>query len=83
MVNNLDSQVKAAQEAVGLAYLPSVIVRSYLKDGRLRRVLKDWEGPQGVIHLVFSRPLNLLPSVRNLIDHISTRLPEIIESARL
>ena len=83
MVNNLDSQLKAAQEAVGLAYLPSVIVRSYLKDGRLRRVLKDWEGPQGVIHLVFSRPLNLLPSVRNLIDHISTRLPEIIESARL
>lgn len=81
LINNLDAQLKAAEEAVGLAYLPSVIVQGHLKDGRLRRVLEDWEGPRGIIHLVFSRPLNLLPSVRNLIDHVSTRLPEIIKSA--
>ena len=83
MVNNLDSQIKAAEEGVGLAYLPSVIVQGHLKDGRLHHVLEDWEGPQGIIHLLFSRPLNLLPSVRNLIDYISTRLPEIIKSAHL
>ena len=83
MVNNVDSQVKAAEEGVGLAYLPSVIVQGHLKDGRLHRVLDDWAGPPGIIHLVFSRPLNLLPSVRNFIDYISMRLPEIIKSAHL
>jgi DNA-binding transcriptional LysR family regulator len=43
--NNIALQLNAAVGGVGLAYLPEDVVRPYLSDGRLIRVLDDWCPP--------------------------------------
>jgi DNA-binding transcriptional LysR family regulator len=43
--NNIGLQLNAAVGGVGLAYLPEDVVRPYLSDGRLIRVLDDWCPP--------------------------------------
>jgi DNA-binding transcriptional LysR family regulator len=59
---------QAAMEGIGIALLPELSARVGLADGRLERVLPDWRGPEGVLHLVFTSRRGLLPGVRAFID---------------
>jgi DNA-binding transcriptional LysR family regulator len=55
-------------EGIGIALLPELSARVGLADGHLERVLPDWRGPEGVLHLVFTSRRGLLPGVRAFID---------------
>jgi len=62
---------QAALDGLGIALLPHYLGREGLEDGRLVRVLPDWSGPDGILHLVFTSRRGLLPGVRAAIDLIA------------
>ena len=65
----------AAIAGLGIANLPDHLCRDALDDGRLVRVLPDWRGVEGIVHLVFTTRRGLPPAVRALIDHLATHFP--------
>src|ERR1700739_2530361 len=54
----------AVLAGLGVAKLPESFVREDLKQGALRRVLSEWNSPQGIVHVVFATRRGLLPAVR-------------------
>ena len=66
---------RAALAGLGIARLPEMFVREDLRSGALRRVLPEWNSPQGILHLVFPSRRGLLPAVRAFIDFLAERLP--------
>ena len=65
---------------VGVAQLPTMIVREALDDGRLRQVAEGWAPPKEIIHAVFPSRRGLLPSVRLFIDHLAASFAALDES---
>jgi DNA-binding transcriptional LysR family regulator len=63
--------LQAAVAGLGVALLPDRICRSDLNAGRLVRVLPEWRGQHGIVHLVFTTRRGLAPAVRALIDHLA------------
>ncbi|WP_296617964.1 LysR family transcriptional regulator [Sphingomonas sp.] len=63
---------------LGVAILPDHVCREALLAGRLVRVLPDWRGLQGIVHLVFTTRRGLPPAVRALIDHLAADFPRDI-----
>jgi DNA-binding transcriptional LysR family regulator len=61
----------AAVAGLGIALLPDHLCRQALDSGDLVRVLPDWRGRRGVVHLVFTTRQGLPPAVRALIDHLA------------
>lgn len=61
----------AAIAGLGIALLPDHLCREALADGRLVRVLPEWRGHRGIVHLVFTTRRGLPPAVRALIDHLA------------
>jgi DNA-binding transcriptional LysR family regulator len=67
-----------ALEGLGITKLPGNVVRADLADGKLERVLPEWNTPLGVAHLVFPTRRGLLPAVRALIDFLAAKLPAAV-----
>lgn len=65
----------AALAGLGIARLPETVVREDLRSGTLRRVLPQWNSPQGILHVVFPSRRGLLPAVRAFIDFLAEQLP--------
>ncbi len=65
----------ATLAGLGIARLPDTVVREDLRSGALRRVLPEWNSPQGILHVVFPSRRGLLPAVRAFIDFLAQRLP--------
>ncbi len=65
---------QAAIDGVGVAFLPELSMRLALAEGRLKRILPDWIGPEGFLHLVFTSRRGLLPGVRAFIDFAAEAL---------
>src|SRR5262249_31609730 len=65
----------AAIDGLGVAILPDHVCLDALRAGKLTRVLPDWRGLQGIVHLVFTTRRGLPPAVRALIDHLATHFP--------
>jgi DNA-binding transcriptional LysR family regulator len=61
----------AALRGVGVAQMPTMVVRNDLRDGTLIDVLPDWAPRTGIIHAVFPSRRGLLPSVRALLDFLA------------
>jgi DNA-binding transcriptional LysR family regulator len=61
----------AALAGVGVVQLPILMLPSELESGALVRVLRDWQPPREVIHIVFPSRRGMLPSVRALIDFLA------------
>lgn len=66
----------AAIEGLGVALLPDHICAAALGEGRLVRVLPEWRGQLGIVHLVFTTRRGLPPAVRALIDHLAATFPK-------
>lgn len=66
---------QAAIAGVGIALLPDHVCQDALLAGQLVRVLPDWRGQQGIVHLVFTTRRGLPPAVRALIDHLASNFP--------
>ena len=72
---NMASVRHAAIAGLGVAILPDHVCFDALRAGQLARVLPEWRGLQGVVHLVFTTRRGLAPAVRALIDHLATGFP--------
>ena len=66
---------EAAIAGLGVALLPDHVCRLALGDGRLVRVLPDWRGQEGLVHLVFTTRRGSPPAIRALIDHLVATFP--------
>jgi len=75
---NMAAVRKAAIDGLGVAVLPDHICREAIEQGRLVRLLPNWRGLQGLVHLVFTTRRGLTPAVRALIDHLATGFPRDI-----
>jgi DNA-binding transcriptional LysR family regulator len=60
----------ATLQGLGIAKLPELIIHNDLKEGRLVKVLPDWEPKPELIHLAYTSRRGLLPSVKALIDFL-------------
>jgi DNA-binding transcriptional LysR family regulator len=60
----------AVLAGIGIAHLPSVVVREDLAAGRLVQLVPDWAPKSGIVHAIFPSRRGLLPSVRTLIDFL-------------
>ena len=72
----------AALRGVGIAQLPTMMVRDDLIDGRLVDVLPDWRPRPGLVHAVFPSRRGLLPAVRRLIDFLAEGFDELAHTER-
>lgn len=61
----------AALDGAGVALLPEIVCCAALREGRLERVLPEWSGREGIVHLVFPSRRGLLPGVRAFIDFLA------------
>jgi len=65
----------AAAAGLGVALLPDHVCRDALIAGQLVRILADWRGVRGIVHVVFTTRRGLPPAVRALIDHLAEHFP--------
>ncbi|MEE4453573.1 LysR substrate-binding domain-containing protein [Novosphingobium resinovorum] len=72
---------EAAMANIGVALLPDHSCREDLAAGRLVRILPEWGGQTGIVHLVFTTRRGLPPAVRLFIDHIAATF-RTLDSAR-
>jgi DNA-binding transcriptional LysR family regulator len=64
----------AACQGAGIALLPATYCQEPLATGALVRVLPEWSGTDGILHLVFASRRGMLPSVRAVIDFVAAAL---------
>ncbi|MFY0615367.1 MAG: LysR family transcriptional regulator [Hyphomicrobiaceae bacterium] len=68
--NSADALYHATLAGIGIARLSTYLVANDLRDGRLIRVLPDYEDNTSDIYAVYSSRQNLAPKVRAFIDHL-------------
>jgi DNA-binding transcriptional LysR family regulator len=71
---SFDVLIAAACQGAGIALLPAAQCRAALASGALVRVLPQWSGIEGIMHLVFASRRGMLPSVRAVIDFAAAAL---------
>ncbi len=71
VTDDLAALRSAALHGVGVAQLPTMMVRDDLAGGRLIDVLPRWAPRSGIVHVVFPSRRGLLPAVRGLVDHLA------------
>jgi DNA-binding transcriptional LysR family regulator len=69
-----DVLIAAACQGAGIALLPAANCREALASGALVRVLPQWSGIDGILHIVFASRRGMLPSVRAVIDFAAAAL---------
>jgi len=74
--NNGDVLREAAIAGLGIVVQPDFLVGDALADGRLVRVLPEWEVPPIGIHAVYTSRSHLAPKVRTFIDYLVEALAE-------
>jgi DNA-binding transcriptional LysR family regulator len=71
---SFDILLAAARQGAGIALLPAASCQEALATGALVRVLPEWSGTDGILHLVFASRRGMLPSVRAVIDFAAAAL---------
>jgi len=71
---SLDILIAAACQGTGIALLPASNCQGALLSGALVRVLPQWSGTDGILHLVFASRRGMLPGVRAVIDFAAAAL---------
>jgi DNA-binding transcriptional LysR family regulator len=72
--DSFDVLIAAACQGAGIVLLPATQCRDALASGALVRVLPQWSGTDGIVHLVFASRRGMLPSVRAVIDFAAAAL---------
>ncbi len=67
----------AALRGIGVAQLPTMMVRDELRQGTLVKIAPDWAPGSGIVHAVFPSRRGLLPAVRSLIDYLAQRFEQL------
>jgi DNA-binding transcriptional LysR family regulator len=76
---SFDILIAAACQGAGIVLLPAAQCRDALADGALVRVLPEWSGSDGIVHLVFASRRGMLPAVRAVIDFAAGALKSSVE----
>jgi DNA-binding transcriptional LysR family regulator len=71
---SFDVLIAAACQGAGIALLPARSCQEALFSGALVRVLPQWSGTDGILHLVFASRRGMLPGVRAVIDFAAAAL---------
>ncbi|GLR83626.1 LysR family transcriptional regulator [Bradyrhizobium iriomotense] len=71
---SFDILMAAASQGTGITLLPARYCQNALASGALVRVLPEWSGTEGILHLVFVSRRGMLPGVRAVIDFAATAL---------
>jgi DNA-binding transcriptional LysR family regulator len=71
---SFDILIAAACQGTGIALLPAANCQEALASGALVRVLSEWNGTDGILHLVFASRRGMLPAVRAVIDFAAAAL---------
>lgn len=69
----------AAAAGIGFVALPGFVCHRQLENGELRVLLPRWSLPAGHIHAVYPYRRGLLPAVREFVDFLAARLPELAD----
>ncbi|CAH2604605.1 LysR family transcriptional regulator [Rhodovastum atsumiense] len=69
-VNSIEAALEAALAGVGVALVPTWMLREELREGRLRPLLQAWRPPHRPISLVYPSRRFLAPRTRTVIDFI-------------
>jgi len=73
--NNGDVLLQAARDGLGLAVLPAFMLRDEVREGRLRRVLRDWAvTPDIGIFALYARTARSSPAVRAFVSVVEAGL---------
>jgi DNA-binding transcriptional LysR family regulator len=72
----------AALAGVGVAQLPTMMVRDEIERGALVAVLPEWVPRSGLVHAVFPSRRGLLPAVRELIDFLAAQFADEVKQRR-
>jgi DNA-binding transcriptional LysR family regulator len=75
---SFDILIAAACQGAGIALLPVANCRDALASGALTRVLPEWSGIDGILHLVFASRRGMLPGVRAVIDFAAAALKSTV-----
>jgi DNA-binding transcriptional LysR family regulator len=73
-VNTAEAAVDAAIAGVGITRVLSYQATAALEDGRLERILVDFEPPALPVHLIYARPGRLPLKLRAFLDFTAARL---------
>jgi DNA-binding transcriptional LysR family regulator len=70
-VNNSEVLLQLALGGMGIVLFPTYVLGQYLKDGRLRQILPDFEAnPDMGMHAIYLPNRYMQPKVRAFIDHL-------------
>ena len=75
IANDLMTLRFAALAGSGWCWLPDYMCTNDLDNGRLTRLLPDWQTPQAVVHAVFPTRRGMSPAVRSFLDYLGEYLP--------
>ena len=70
---------EAASAGLGIAFLPIEAVRPAIAQGRLVRILPDWQSEDVTIHLVFTSKKSLTPATRLLVEFLVERFELVFD----
>jgi len=76
---SFDILIAAACQGAGIALLPAANCQEALFSGALVRVLPEWSGIDGILHLVFVSRRGMLPAVRAVIDFAASALRSSVD----
>lgn len=82
LVDDMVALCFAARNGVGVAQLPTIMIREELASRRLVDVLPDWAPESRIVHAVFPSRRGLLPSVRALLDHLAAEFAALEAAER-
>jgi DNA-binding transcriptional LysR family regulator len=74
--NNQEALMDAVLAGAGLAVLPTWLIREHLQDGRLQRVLTEYEAPRTPVYAIFPRQGVPPNKVRVLVEFLAERYRE-------
>src|ERR1700753_3365202 len=74
--NNQEALLDAVLAGAGLAVLPTWLIREHLQDGRLQRVLTEFEPPRTPVYAIFPRRGVPPHKVRALVEFLAERYHE-------
>jgi DNA-binding transcriptional LysR family regulator len=69
---------EAAIAGQGIAFLPIEVVAAAIGEGRLMRVLPEWQSEKATIHLVFAGQKSLTPAGRLLVDYLAAEFEPMV-----
>lgn len=74
IVNNSDAIAEVLLQGLGICQIPTFIVHQHLANGKLVRLLEDYELPNHAIYALYPERKHLPEKVRAFIEYISEKL---------